>query len=113
MRAATVGWVVSSGDAAALACLDFMSMRIPVIAERSPLTQHYVANRITGMLLSTDEPSHAASAVAAFLTSDETRVAMGNAGRTRVQRDFTETAMIDGFERAVTAAGDRTKWAVR
>lgn len=113
MRAATAGWVVSSGDAAALACLDFMSMRIPVIADRSPLTQHYVANSITGMLLSTEEPSHAASAVAAFLTSDEKRVAMGNAGRTRVQRDFSEASMIDGFERAVTAAGDRTKWAVR
>ena len=35
---------------------------------------------------------------------------MGNAGRARVQREFTETAMIDGFERAVNAAGDRTQW---
>jgi hypothetical protein len=38
---------------------------------------------------------------------------MGNAGRTRVQRDFTETAMIDGFESAVDAAGDRTTWSTR
>lgn len=113
MRAATAGWVVSSGDAAALACLDFMSMRVPVIADRSPLAEHYVAHGITGILLSTEEPSQTASAVAAFLTSDEKRVAMGNAGRTRVQRDFTETAMLDGFERAVNAAGDRTKWAIR
>jgi hypothetical protein len=35
---------------------------------------------------------------------------MGNAGRTRVQRDFTDTAMIAAAERAVDAAGDRTKW---
>jgi hypothetical protein len=35
---------------------------------------------------------------------------MGNAGRTRVQRDFPEISMIDGFERAVNAAGDRAKW---
>jgi len=35
---------------------------------------------------------------------------MGNAARTRVQRDFTESAMIDGFERAVNAAGDRSIW---
>jgi hypothetical protein len=113
MRAATVGWVVSSGDAAALACLDFMSMRVPVIAERSPLSQHYVAGGITGILLSSEESSLTASAVAAFLTSDEKRIAMGNAGRTRVQREFPETAMIDGFERAVNAAGDRTKWTTR
>jgi len=38
---------------------------------------------------------------------------MGNAGRARVQREFSESAMIDGFERAVNAAGDRTKWAAR
>jgi glycosyltransferase involved in cell wall biosynthesis len=90
-----------------------MAMRVPVIADQSPLARHYVADGITGMLLSTEEPSHTASAIAAFLTSDEKRIAMGNAGRTRVQREFTETAMIDGFERAVNAAGDRAKWAVR
>jgi hypothetical protein len=38
---------------------------------------------------------------------------MGNAGRTRVQRDFTETAMIGGFENAGAAAADRTNWATR
>jgi glycosyltransferase involved in cell wall biosynthesis len=113
MRAATVGWIVSSGDAGALACLDFMSMRVPVIVDRTPLAQHYVADGITGMLLSTEESSHTASRVAAFLTSDDKRIAMGNAGRTRVQRDFAESAMIDGFERAVNAAGDRTKWSAR
>ena len=113
MRAATAGWVVSSGDAAALACLDFMAMRVPVITDRTPLAQHYIADGITGMLLSTEEPSHTASAVAAFLTNDEKRTAMGNAGRARVQREFSEASMIDGFERAVNAAGDRDKWVAR
>src|SRR4051812_13881874 len=111
MRAAHAGWVVSGADTSAFACLDFMAMRIPVIAERSPVTQHYVADGITGLLLSPGDASYTASTVAAFLTGDEKRIAMGNAGRTRVQRDFPETAMIDGFERAVNAAGDRTKWA--
>jgi hypothetical protein len=113
MRAATAGWVVSSGDAAALSCLEFMAMRIPVIIDRTPLAQQYVADGITGMLLSTEEPSHTASAVAALLTSDDRRTEMGNAGRTRVQRDFSESVMIDGFERAVNTAGDRTKWSIR
>jgi hypothetical protein len=113
MRAASVGWVVSGSDNGAYACLDFMSMRIPVIAERSPLTQHYVADGITGILLAPGEPSYTASSVTAFLTGEEKRVAMGNAGRTRVQREFPEHAMIDAFERAVTAAGDRTKWIAR
>ena len=44
---------------------------------------------------------------------NDLRAAMGNAARTRVQRDFTEADMIDGFERAAAAAADRTRWAVR
>jgi glycosyltransferase involved in cell wall biosynthesis len=111
MRAAEAGWVASSGDAGALACLDFAALRVPVIAERSPLTQHYVAAGITGLLLAPGDPSYTASAVAAFLSGQELHAAMGNAGRTRVQRDFPESAMIDGFENAVNAAGDRTQWA--
>jgi len=111
MRAAHAGWIVSGSDTSAFACLDFMALRIPVIAERSPITQHYVAHGITGLLLSPGDASFTASTIASFLTGDEKRIAMGNAGRTRVQRDFPEAAMIDGFEQAVNAAGDRTKWA--
>jgi glycosyltransferase involved in cell wall biosynthesis len=107
MRAANVGWVVGDGDAGAFGCLDFMALRLPVIADRSALMQHSVADGLTGLLLSPSEPAHTASSVAAFLAGAERRAAMGNAARTRVQRDFTETAMIDGFERAVTAAGER------
>lgn len=107
MRAANVGWVVGDGDAGAFGCLDFMALRLPVIADRSPLIQHFVADGISGLLLSPSEPAHTASSVAAFLAGAERRAAMGNAGRTRVQRDFTETAMIDGFERAITSAGER------
>jgi hypothetical protein len=111
MRAAEAGWVASSGDAGAFACLDFAALRVPVIAERSPLTQHYVAAGITGLLLAPGDASYTASAVAAFLAGGESQAAMGSAGRTRVQRDFPESAMIDGFEVAVNAAGDRTQWA--
>ncbi|HEY7396633.1 MAG TPA: glycosyltransferase family 4 protein [Gemmatimonadaceae bacterium] len=110
MRAATAGWVVSGRDDGAFACLDFMALRVPVIAEGSPLTHHYVANGITGLLLGKADPAYTASRVAAFLTAEERRVAMGHAGHTRVQREFAQTPMIDGFERAITTAGDPTKW---
>lgn len=113
MRAAHAGWVVSGSDAGAFACLDFMALRVPVIAERSPLTQQYVADGITGILLAPGDASYTASSVTRFLMDGDRRIAMGNAGRTRTQRDFSQTAMIDGFERAVTAAGDRTKWTIR
>jgi hypothetical protein len=110
MRAASVGWVVSGSDNGAYACLDFMALRVPVIAERSPLTQHYVADGITGILLAPGDPSYTASHVTPFLTSEDKRLAMGNAARARAQREFGESTMIDAFERAVNAAGDRAKW---
>ena len=111
LRAASAGWIVASGDGGAFGCLDTMALRLPVIAERSRLTAHYVADGISGVLLEPGDASNTASAVAAFLGHDETRTAMGNAARTRVQRDFPETAMIDGFERAGLGASDRTTWA--
>lgn len=113
MRAADMGWVAAANDDAAFAFLDFMSMRIPVVAERSTLSQHYLVDQIAGVLLSPGDPAQTASAVAAFLANEERRTAMGNAGRARVQREFPETAMLEGFERAADAASDRGRWAVR
>jgi glycosyltransferase involved in cell wall biosynthesis len=113
LRAADAGWVVAGGDDGAFAFLDFMAMRIPVLADRQAMPQHYVADGITGVLLSPGAPSHTAAAVAPFFVHEESRKAMGNAARTRVQRDFSEADMIDGIERAAAAAGDRTRWAVR
>lgn len=113
LRAADAGWVVAGGDDGAFAFLDLMAMKIPVLADRAPLSQHYVGDGITGLLLSPGAPSRTAAAVAPFFVHEDWRAAMGNAARTRVQRDFTETDMIDGFERAANAAADRTRWAVR
>jgi glycosyltransferase involved in cell wall biosynthesis len=111
MRAAHAGWVVSGGDSAAYACLDFMALQTPVIAERAPLAQHYVADGINGKLLPPADPAITASTVAAFLSSEDTLAAMGHAAWLRVQREFPDTAMFEGYERAVNAAGDRAHWA--
>jgi glycosyltransferase involved in cell wall biosynthesis len=113
LRAASVGWVVAGDDGGAYGCLDLMALRVPIIAERSALTQHYVAAGISGVLLAPGDAARTASAVAAFLAHEDRRTAMGNAGRTRVQRDFTESAMVDGFEKAAQAAADRANWATR
>lgn len=110
LRAANLGWVVSTGDAAAFACLDFMAMKVPVLAERGPLAGTYVADGITGLLLPSHDAPGTAAALARLLAHDDQRTAMGAAGRSRVAREFTEAAMLDGFERAASAAGDRSRW---
>lgn len=101
MRAADFGWIAASGDAAAFAALDFAGCRIPVLAERNPLTEHYVADAVGGMLLPPADPAITAASVAAFLRQDEARAAMGNAARARIEREFSFTAMIDAFESAI------------
>jgi glycosyltransferase involved in cell wall biosynthesis len=113
LASAEVGWVAADHDDAALGFLDLMALRVPIVAERSPIAERYVADGIVGCLIQPGDPSETAAAVAAFLARDEQRTTMGNAGRTRVAREFAEAPLIDGFERAVQAAGDRTAWAVR
>lgn len=112
MRRADLGWVVAAGDDGAFATLDFMAARVPVLAERSPLTQRYVADGITGQLLAAGDAPNAAAVVSTLLGDEERRLAMGNAARVRVVREFPERAMVDGFQAAADAARDRTKWTV-
>lgn len=110
LAASDLAWVAATGDDAAFGYLDLMALRIPVLAERDALSQRYVADGISGVLLAPPDPSAMAARVAVLLAHEERRAAMGNAGRARVARDFTETAMIDGFERATEIARDRSRW---
>jgi glycosyltransferase involved in cell wall biosynthesis len=110
LRAANLGWVVAAGDAAAYACLDFMAMKVPVLAERGPLTATYVADGISGLLLPSNDAPGTAAALARLLAHDDQRMAMGAAGRARVAREFTEAAMLDAFEAAASVAADRSRW---
>lgn len=104
IRAADVGWIAADGDGAAFAALDFMACRTAVLAARSPLTEHYVADGIGGMLLAPADPATTAATVAGFLQKTEQRTAMGNAARARLQREFSYSAMIDAYEQAISAA---------
>lgn len=107
LRAADVGWVAAEGDTAALAALDFMALRVPVVADRTPLTEHYVADGITGLLLPRADPTATAASVAAFLAQRGQHAAMGAAGRSRVQREFGFETMIAGYERAMQGGSRR------
>lgn len=109
LREATLGWVAAGADDFAFGCLDLMALRIPVLAERGVLAQHYVSDGIAGLLLP-PEPAGSAALVATLLARPDRRGAMGSAGRNRVTRDFTEEGMIGGFEQAASAARDRRRW---
>lgn len=94
-------WVAADHDAGALGCLDAMAAGRPVIAERSKVTEYFIADGINGTLLPEGDPASVASAIASVISRTETRETYGSAGRARVQREFSLPAMIDGFERAI------------
>jgi len=110
LSAAELAWVAAGGDNAAYGYLDLMALRIPVLAERDTLSQRYVADGICGVLLAQPDPGTMAARIAVLLAHEERRMAMGNAGRARVTRDFSEREMIEGFERATEIARDRSRW---
>ena len=110
LRAADLGWVITGGDDAAFGYLDLMASRVPVVAARDALAQHYVADGIAGLLLPPDDAAGSAAIITALLGREEQRVAIGGAGRLRVAREFPLETMIDGFERAAQAASDRSLW---
>jgi glycosyltransferase involved in cell wall biosynthesis len=101
VKASDFVWIAADHDAAALGCIDAMAAGKPVIAERSAVTEFFVADGITGTLLTAGDPATVAAATATVISRGDTRHGFGAAGRARVQREFSLQAMTDGFERAL------------
>jgi glycosyltransferase involved in cell wall biosynthesis len=102
MRDAELGWVVAEGDTAAYGILDLMALGVPVIAAEGSVAETYVASQISGILVPVEDASTTAASVVSLLMSEEQRQAMGTAAKSRVAREFPETAMIDGMQDALS-----------
>lgn len=107
MRDAHLGWVVADGDTGAYGILDLMALGIPTVASETGVAQRYIANGISGALYPPDDSASTAATVAGMLLSDDVREAMGKAARVRVAREFPESEMIEGFDRAANNARSR------
>lgn len=104
MRDALLGWVVADGDTAAYGILDFMSLGIPVLIGESSVAEQYMLSEITGVILPRDDAFITAATVAELLSNTIRRETMGAAAWARVVREFPESQMVDGFERAAATA---------
>jgi glycosyltransferase involved in cell wall biosynthesis len=109
MMDAHLGWVVAEADTGAYGILDLMAIGIPAVASESGIADRYIANGITGALYQMDDSASTAATVAGLLLSDDARQAMGRAARTRAAREFPETDMIEGFDRAANNARTRSR----
>ena len=107
MKDAHLGWVVAEADTGAYGILDLMALGIPTVASEGGIAQRYIAHGISGALYPPDDSASTAAAVAGMLQSEESRVAMGKAARTRVAREFPESTTIEGFDRAANSARTR------
>ena len=107
MRDAHLGWVVANADTGAYGILDLMALGIPTVASEDGVAQRYIANGISGALYPPDDSASTAATVAGMLLSEDDRETMGKAARTRVAREFPETEMIEGFDRAANNARTR------
>ena len=107
MRDAHLGWVVADADTGAYGTLDLMALGIPAVASEEGIAQRYIANGISGALYPPDDSATTAATVAGMLLSEDDREMMGKAARTRVAREFPETEMIEGFDRAANNARAR------
>jgi glycosyltransferase involved in cell wall biosynthesis len=107
MRDAHLGWVVADADTGAYGTLDLMALGIPAVASEEGIAQRYIANGISGALYPPDDSATTAATVAGMLLSEDDREMMGKAARTRVAREFPETEMIEGFDRAAYKARAR------
>ena len=107
MQDAHLGWVVADADTGAYGILDMMALGVPTVASEDGVAQRYIANGISGALYPPDDSASTAATVAGMLMSDDTRETMGKAARTRVAREFPESQMIEGFDRAANNARTR------
>jgi glycosyltransferase involved in cell wall biosynthesis len=107
MQDAHLGWVVAEADTGAYGVLDLMALGIPTVASEDGVAQKYIANGISGALYPPDDSASTAAAVAGLLNREDARETMGKAARTRVAREFPETQMIEGFDKAANTARTR------
>lgn len=107
MQDAHLGWIVAEADTGAYGVLDLMALGVPTVASEDGVAQKYIANGISGALYPPDDSASTAAAVAGLLNREDARETMGKAARTRVAREFPETQMIEGFDKAANTARTR------
>jgi glycosyltransferase involved in cell wall biosynthesis len=109
MQNSHLGWVVANDDTGVYGILDLMALGIPTVASEGGIAQRYIAHGISGALYPPDDSASTAATVAGMLKSKEAREAMGRAGRTRVAREFPESATIEAFDRIANTARTRVR----
>jgi glycosyltransferase involved in cell wall biosynthesis len=77
-----------------LSLLEAMVCGLPIVATRIPGHEDVVVDNVTGLMVPPNDPRALADAAAKLLAEPERRRRMGEAGRQRVERDFSVGRMV-------------------
>jgi glycosyltransferase involved in cell wall biosynthesis len=92
-----------------LSVLEAMAAAKPVVATAIDGTTEAVVHEVTGILVPPADPGRLADAIRGLLTDVPLATGMGQHGRTRVSREFSLRAMIDGVTRVYDELLERTE----
>lgn len=98
LAAADVVAVPSRQEGQGIVALEAMAARKPVVASYVGGLPETILGGETGLLVPPESPQELAGALTALLTDSERRAAMGEAGRKRVEAEFTVETMVRRIE---------------
>jgi len=94
----------SVADPFPVVLLEAMRCGLPVVATRSGGAEELVEHGVTGRLVPVGDAGALAEAIAALLAEPAARVAMGQAGRARLEERFPYSGFIRGMEQVLSEA---------
>ena len=84
-------------EGVSLTLLEAMAAGLPVVATRVGGTPEVITDRDTGLLVEPRSSGELAAAIRSLLQAPDRRLALGNAARARVERDFSLDAMTGQY----------------
>jgi glycosyltransferase involved in cell wall biosynthesis len=97
LAAADIGLLCSHQEGFPNAILEYMAAQIPTIATRVGGSAEAVLHGETGLLVPPHDPERLGAAILALASDTQRRVAFGQAGRNRVERDFAMERCINDY----------------
>jgi glycosyltransferase involved in cell wall biosynthesis len=97
----------SLSDGLSFAVLEAMALALPVVATAAGGLPEAVLDGETGLLVPPGDSAAMGQALASLAADPALRRRMGEAGRRRVEREFTESRMLDEYEEAFRQACGR------
>lgn len=79
--------------------MEAMSLGLPIIGTNIGGTPDQIADGETGILVPPADPDRLASAIEKLLADSQLRLSMGRGGRSRVQKEFPISAMVERLEK--------------